>query len=198
MDLEKTKEKYELIQAYIEHGREKIPAHLVEYIDQLELIRSFYSKYKTKAFIINHIVKVYGVTRQHAGRLFVDALNFFYSDNQVKKEAWRNVYAEKLEYAAALAWERNEIENYRRCLQTAAEMRGLFREEPPALPDELLDRRVIIIQMDPTKLGIPKVSRSELAGFIDKLDVTAHDKHKLRQDAGIIDVEFMEDGTDKP
>lgn len=91
-----------------------------------------------------------------------------------------------------VAWETNDLETYRRAIMSAAELRGLHKDEPPRLPDELLDRRIIIYSTDPTKLGIPKISKKELAEFIDNLDITETEKDIQRRDAGFVDVEFEE------
>ncbi|MFZ4705389.1 MAG: hypothetical protein ACOYMF_05215 [Bacteroidales bacterium] len=196
MELERYRIDPDEIKEFIETGQAgNMPVEYVKYLEQMELVRSMYSKYKSRNFILNYLVETFKFTRRRADMIYSDSVNFFYAEHKVKKEAWRNVYAEMLDNAARVAWEQNDMEKYRRCIESAAKMRGLDKEDPALLPEELLDRRTIIIQTDPERFNIPKASRSELAKFIDGLDVAEMDKHKLRQDAGIIDVEFMdEDG----
>lgn len=180
------------IQSLIESGSAELTVEEQLYLDRLEIIRGLYTKYKSKSFIVNHLVTSQRITREYAVRLYVDSLNYFYANNEVTKDAWRAIYAEKMENLAMVAWETNDLETYRRAIMSAAELRGLHKDEPPRLPDELLDRRIIIYSTDPTKLGIPKISKKELAEFIDNLDITETEKDIQRRDAGFVDVEFEE------
>lgn len=190
-------ENYDLseIQTLMSTGKGNLPESAQRVLFMLDTVRAMYQKYETKPIIINTLVRTYNITRERAGQVFADALNYFYLDHQVTKEAWRNIYAEKFENAAAVCWEENDMEGYRRNLLSAAEMRQLNKEDPPKVPDELLDRRTIIYINDPKKLGIPPISRSDLAAFIDKHDITEIEKDKLYQDAGIKDIEW-EDAED--
>ena len=89
-----------------------------------------YSKYETKTVIINTLMSpVYKLSRQQANKLFVDSLNYFYSDNKIKSDAWRQIYANKLEDLSAYALACDDIAQSRRCLNDAAKMRGVFDEK---------------------------------------------------------------------
>ncbi len=193
--------KYEQLQQFIATGASgEMNDDLVKYLSILEMIRGMYAKYMSKQAIIRTLKSpVYGYTERTAYRLLDQCLNFFYANNQVKKEAWRNIYAEKLENAAIVAWEMNEMETYRRLIVSAAEMRGLHLPDPVKLPDELFDRRPVIYVLDAKKLGLPPVSRHELAAFIDQLPVSEKQKTLAKRDAMIEDAEFeiFPDETDQ-
>jgi hypothetical protein len=194
--------KYEELQKFITQGAKgNMPEDLVQYLSMLELIRGMYAKYDSKAAIIKTLTsKTYCINERTAYRLIDDALNFFYSSNEVKKEAWRNIYAEKLENAAIVAWERNDMETYRRLIVSAAEMRGLNQPDPIKLPEEMYDRRPVIYVLDAKKLGLPQVSRQDLAAYIDGLPVPEKQKQLAKRDAMIEDAEFSifpEDETDQ-
>lgn len=191
-------EKYDIneLQALIDTGVSDMPEKAVQLLTMLDTVRGLFQKYKSKTFIVNLLVKNFGISRQYAGRVFVDALNFFYLDHGISKEAWRNIYAEKLDNAATLCWETNDMEGYRRNIMSAAELRGLNKEDPAKVPEELFDRRPIIYINDPKRLGIPEISRTDLAAFIDKQDVSELEKKKLYQDVGVTDIEFEEDAKD--
>jgi hypothetical protein len=180
---------------WLDSGRSaELPAEAIIYLEQLEIVRSMYSKYESQQLILNTLMNIYpGMYRQRAVQLYTDSLNFFYANNDVKKEAWRNIYAEKFELAARAAWEMNQFETFRRCLVSAMEARGLKNQDKDAIPADILDRRIVIYQMDPRKVGLEKANRNELAAFIDKLELNDKEKIKLRQDAGIIDVDFLEE-----
>lgn len=183
------------LQEWIDNGRtDLMRPDMARYIEQLDTVRSLHAKYHTQHFIIKTLQKTFpDISRTRAYELYNDSLNFFYSNNEVKKDAWRNIYAEKLEQASLACWEKNDFEGYRRCIVSAAEVRGLNMPDPEKLPEEFYDRRVIIYQMDPKKVGIPQVSRVELASFIDNLpDLSSAEKFRLQADAGIINIELFE------
>lgn len=181
------------LQKYVQTGSSLIDPEMEAYLEKLEIVRSMYSKYKSRRFIINTLLKLFPICEKQAYIIFNDALNFFYANNDVRKEAWRNIYAEKFENAAQVCWEQGNMEGYRRNLESAMKARGVMEPDLPELPKDFYDKRVIIYQMDPKMVGLEKVNRVELAKMIDSFkDVSEKDKNRLYQDAGIIDVEFFE------
>lgn len=184
--------RYEQLQQFITSGKKgDMPEDIVSFLSLLEAVRSMYGKYESKQAILKTLTSpVYGLTEYRATKIFMHALNFFYTDNDVKKEAWRNIYAEKLENAAMVAWEKDEMENYRRLIVSAAEMRGLNLPDPVRLPDEVYDRRPVIYLLDSKKLGLPPVSRQELGAFIDNLPIPEKNKALAKRDALVEDAEF--------
>jgi hypothetical protein len=178
------------LQQYIATGKD-LPAHFEQYLSILDMVRGLFVKYEKKSFIINTLTSPpYDVSRPTAERIYADAINFFYLDNNIRKEAWKNVYATRFEQAAQVAWEAGDMETFRRCMRDAAEARGIFKEDPPPLPPGIGDNRPIVYVMDPEKMGIPKVNRAKLGKFIDELDITNADKVRLKRDAQIEDIPF--------
>ena len=187
-------EKTELnqLKGLIERGEVKeLPEQMVEYFEQIDYIRGLYLRWQSKPFIVNAAaLKWPQMTKYKIARLYNETLNFFYLDNDVKVEAWRNIYAERLDNLAALAAEMNDLEQARRCLVDAAEIRGVTKDQPPQLPADLLDRRPVFYTMDIQKLGIPKIPRIRLAEYIDKLDLTDLEKSKFKREAMVEDAPF--------
>jgi len=180
------------LKGLIERGEvRELPAHMVEYFEQIDYIRGLYLRWQSKPFIINAVaLKWPKMTKFKVGKLYNETLNFFYLDNEVKVESWRNIYAERLDNLAALAAEMNDIDQARRCLVDAAEIRGVNKDQPPQLPADLLDRRPIFYTIDIQKLGIPKIPRTVLADFIDKLELTELEKSKARREAMVEESPF--------
>ena len=73
----------------------------------------------------------------------------------------------------------------------AAQLRGVGKDKPNQIPEELLDRRPIFQTMRIEDLGLPKANRNELAALIDNLDITEHQKSKVKREAMIEDVPFQ-------
>jgi len=178
---------YEQLQAFIESGKiDDIPTRLVEYLGMLEMIRELYDKYhKQPNFIINLLkMPPYSLSEYKANKLFSDTLNFFYCKNDVKADAWANIYADKFDKLALLCLVVNNFEGAKDNWQTAAKFRGVGKDKPNVIPQELLDRRVIIYTSEPEKLKLPKVNRKKLAAWIDKLDdIDMSERERLHQDA---------------
>ncbi len=193
MDL--LKPNIDALQEWIDTGKSDILSDkMVVYLEQLELIRSMYSKHQSQRFIIKTILKLYpDISQKHAYDLFTDSMNFFYQNSGITKEAWRNIYADKFENAAQVCWELTDMEGFRKNLESAMKARGLDIPDPEKFPEDFYDRRIVIYQMDPEKVGIKRESRSKIAELIDKMDLTDNEKDKVYQDAGIINVEFLEE-----
>lgn len=196
-DEEKTD--YENLQALIEKGQVKnLPESLVVYYEQIDFIRCLYNKYESKSYIVNAVVKQWPqLSKINATNLYYETLNFFNLDNQVKVEAWANIYADKLDNMARICFELNDFETARRLTMDAAELRGVGKERPPEVPDELLDRRPVFYTIRSEDIGIPREDRNKLAAFIDALEVTEREKTRLKREALIEDVPF-EAVTDEP
>lgn len=192
LEYDKQKNEYAQLQALVEKGEVKdLPEKLVEYFEQMDFIRSLYGKWNTKNYIINMVTLKWPLlSKYQATQLFADTLNFFYLDNQVKVEAWQNIYADRLDQMSSLAYEMNDLETARRLTMDAAKLRGVGKEKPLEIPKELYDRRPTIYFLDPKMFGIEKVDRRELADFLDNLDITEMQRGRLKRDAGIEDAYF--------
>lgn len=184
---------YEQLQALIEQGKvTNLPEKIVIYYEQIDFIRCLYNKYESKSFIINAVnLKWPALSKYQATNLYHEALNFFNLDNPVKVEAWSNIYADKLDNMARICYEINDFETARRCLMSAAELRGVGKEKPGEIPPELLDRRPVFYTMRIEEIGVPSASRQALASFIDNLDITEREKSKAKREALIEDVPLI-------
>ena len=192
---------YQTLQDFINTGStDLIPAEIQEYIDQLDLARSLYSKYKCKSFIISTLCENYkkiNLTRYAAELIYYDSINFFNLNNQVKKEAWKNFYAEKLEGAAAIAFAKDDLKVYRELISEAAKMRGVFDPELPDIPDALKEKRTVIISIQPEDVGIERINRHELARMIDEMEISEVAKIKAKNDSGINDITLFDNAENK-
>lgn len=183
---------YEQLQGLIERGQvHNLPEKVVKYYEQIDFIRCLYNKYESKSFIINAVALAWPkLSKYQATQLYFETLNFFNLDNTVKVEAWANIYADRLDNMARICHEINDFETERRCIMDAAQLRGVGKDKPNQVPDELLDRRPVFYTTRIEDLGIEKANRNNLGALIDNLDVTERDKTRLKRDAMIEDVPF--------
>lgn len=167
-----------------------------EYFSFMELVRGLRArmllpggrKIVTKAGIIKLLKNNYGFTDWMARRIYDDAINFFYSESTVTPRAWANLYAEKLEKMADLAFTAGKFKEGRALMNDAAKLRGCFDEAAPEIPEELLQpRTAIIYTSNAAALGAPSADRRELEAFIDTIpEIPQLTRQRVKEDAGIL------------
>lgn len=167
-----------------------------EYFSFMELVRGLRArmllpggrKIVTKAGIIKLLKNNYGFTDWMARRIYDDAINFFYSESTVTPRAWANLYAEKLEKMADLAFTAGKFKEGRALMNDAAKLRGCFDETTPEIPEELLQpRTAIIYTSNAAALGAPSADRRELEAFIDTIpEISQLTRQRVKEDAGIL------------
>ena len=190
----------EQLRQLIETGNPSaLPPEVVRQLELMELVRSMYSKYETKTVIINTLMSpVYKLSRPQANKLFVDSLNYFYSDNKIKSDAWRQIYANKLEDLSAYALACDDIAQSRRCLNDAAKMRGVFDEKVQEIPDELRQRPVVIYTINPEQLGLTRANRADLGKLIDEMpDISDDDRRRVKRDASGFEFTIFEEDSNE-
>jgi len=166
-----------------------------EYYQFMEMVRGLRArmllpggrKIVTKAGIIKLLKNNYGLSDWMARRIYDDAINFFYAETSVTPRAWANLYAEKLEKMADLAFASGKFKEGRALLNDAAKLRGCYDEAAPEIPEELLQPNMaIIFTSDAAALGAPAADRRELEAFIDEIpEVPQIIRSRVKEDAGI-------------
>lgn len=180
---------------------ELTPAERV-YFSLMEMVRGLRARMMlpggnaivTKAGIIRLLKsEAYGLSDWMARRVYADALNFFYAEDDVQPRAWANLYAEKLEKYADLAASLRNLKDARAMLAEAARLRGCFNTPAPEIPRELIDRQpVVIYATDAEAIGAPKADRKELEAFIDTIpEIPEVSRIRAKEDAGILKKDLM-------
>lgn len=189
------------IYEFMEHGDvNNAPKEIVEYLDLLDKVRGMIRRVKefgTKESLIKHLILVDGFSRYLANKLYEDTQNYFHSNTNITKQAWRNIYAEKVENLATAATlsaqSPEDFDRASRILTRAYKMRQLDVPEPPALPKELFEKPIKIYAMDAAFLGEEPINRLELARQIDSMDVfNEKEKELLKQEAGINQIKLFD------
>lgn len=164
------------------------------YYELMELVRGLRAKMQhnkkiiTKAGIIKLLKSdVYGLSDWQARQVYADSINFFYTQEHIRPEAFSNLYADKLEKMADVAFLNGRMKEARDMIKLAAELRGCFKKVDNEIPDELLNRRATVIYTtDRADLGVDEIDRKELAQFIDDIpDTPEIIKDNIREDAKI-------------
>jgi hypothetical protein len=111
-------------------------------------------------------------------------MNYYYADRTIRKEAWRNMLAEKYQIGAQLCLDRNDFEGHRKYMEAVERVLRLNEKDEDTVDPRLLDRRVFIYIVSGKELGIPEVNRTELARLIDTYDIREAQKVRIKREAG--------------
>ena len=196
---------FERIQEYIASGskgdlsdKERV------YIDLLTLIYSLdgqYGKRRTVRFLTS---EPFGLPYQRAADIYSEAMELFYCNRKVSKEAMRNKMADQFDtlYVAArdaaktskdYAVAADILANKARALQ-------LDRDDPAKLPAEIYQPMFRLLSATPESIGLPAANRDELERQIETVVAPEAVKRRLRTDAGIVDldiVKYLEDAKEE-
>lgn len=196
---------FERIQEYIASGskgdlsdKERV------YIDLLTLVYSLdgqYGKRRTVRFLTS---EPFGLPYQRAADIYSEAMELFYCNRKVSKDALRNKMADQFDtlYVAArdaaktskdYAVAADILANKARALQ-------LDRDDPAKLPAEVYQPMFRLLSATPESIGLPAANRDELERQIDTVVAPDSVKRRLRTDAGITDldiVKYLEDAKEE-
>lgn len=196
---------FERIQEYIASGskgdlsdKERV------YIDLLTLVYSLdgqYGKRRTVRFLTS---EPFGLPYQRAADIYSEAMELFYCNRKVSKDALRNKMADQFDtlYVAArdaaktskdYAVAADILANKARALQ-------LDRDDPAKLPAEIYRPMFRLLSATPESIGLPAANRDELERQIETVVAPEAVKRRLRTDAGIVDldiVKYLEDAKEE-
>lgn len=192
------------LQDYIQSGsKEPLTDDEQQYYDALILTFGIYRKYGRSQAVHFLMGKPFTTTRAVAARMIDEAINLFYFDDGVTRQAWRNLMFEEMRNAALTILKTegitpDDLETYRRLMESAYKFKQLDAPDPeePDSPEER-QKDIKIYELDGKRLGLPKIDRDEVASLIDNLDIRERDKDRLRTDAGIkaVDIDQVLDNT---
>lgn len=182
---------------YIERGSKgSLSEEEIEYLDVLVKMNSMRRRYGIPNTIAFFQKEPYMISLYRAKQMMDESINLFYSDEILDKKAARNLKAEQFEQAAQLALEASQnvkdLEVYRALLWDSYKARQLDQPDPVQIPKELYERPIKIYTLNPAQAKLPEIDRRELAKEIDALPVTEQMKYRLKQEAMIEDVDFIE------
>lgn len=183
--------KYDELLTYIETGaRGNLPEVMFEYVNLLELIRGMHMRYKDRQAIVKFLQQPpYELSYYQATQRYTEAINFFYLDHEIKRQAWKNLYAEQIDRAAELvlktATNSKDLDIYKNMKLAAVDIRGLNDPEKMDVPKEFFQKKIKIYTLDPRMVGKVRPDRRLVAKHIDSLDIPEADKQRARSDAGL-------------
>lgn len=195
----------EIISDFIETGnRSNVDPVILEYLDLMDKVRGMFlrfDKFGSRDHIINHLMKVDGFSRFLASNIYNDALEYFYCDSKISKDAWRNIYAEKMEKVINLAMlaikDTSDASKVTKMIAEVATLRQLHVEDKEELPEEWFAKPWKLYAMDAEMLGMPTVNRHKIAEQIDNLpELSEKEREMIKREAGALPIKIFIDGSE--
>lgn len=182
------------------------PIHIVEYLELLDKVRGMnlrIDKFGSKEAIVKHLILVDKLSRYKANQVYDEAIEYFYSDSTISKQAWRSLYAEKADKALNFAMlqirDINDASKVAKMAHDIAILRGINEPDKEKLPDELFLKQFVVYSTDAETLGLPKANRNVLAEFIDALpELTEKERIRIKQEAEILPLKVFVDEQEDP
>lgn len=188
---------FERLQEYIASGS---PGTLSEneqrYIDLLVLIYSMdgqHGKRKTIRFLTR---PPFGFTYNRASDLYAEAVEMFFANRKVSKDALRAKMADQFDtlYALTMASAKTpkDYEIAANILAQKGKIQRLDQDDPVVLPADQYQKRFRLLSLTPEVIGLTPANRDVLAAQIDSTLEPDSVKRRLRMEAGIEDVDIIE------
>lgn len=187
---------------FVDNGDpEKTPPGIALYFVLMDKVRSLdlrAADYGTKESVIKHLIKVEGLSRHIAEKVYYDGLEYYYSSKTLSKQAQRNVYAAKMERQIAIA--ELAVENVKdanmvvNMYEKVAKVRGLDKEDKEFIPEDWFKETFNIYTTDLVEAGLAPINDNLLAEQIDNYpDLTNKEKLQIKKEAGLITLELFPD-----
>lgn len=195
------------IYEYVNNGEVQNAApEVVRYLELLDKARSMHlriNEFGHKDAIIAHFIKVEGLSRYLATNIFNDAMEYFYADKQISKDAHRNITAEFMwkDYLLAikLAKDTKDVVAANKILAERARVLQLEVVDPPKIPQEAFAQPFKMYSNSAKYLGLPDKSKSEIREMLSKFpELTEKEMIRLEEEAGVLPTVrlFLDDEED--
>lgn len=192
----------DVIYDFIENGDpENADSGVVDYLELMDKVRGMYLRFDrwgSKEAILKHLMKVEKLSRYLASKLYNDTLEYFYCDNEISKDAWRNILADKMEktinMAIMMIQDTSDADRVTKMIQRLAYLRRLDKDDPEELPEEWFQKPWKLYAMDAKFLGLPEVNRQELAKQIDTLpELSEKERELIKREAAVLPIKLFLD-----
>ena len=187
---------------FLENRGENIAPEIAYYMELMEKAYNMDNrplKYGSREVIIKHLIKFEKLSRYLANKVYEDAMEYFYSQSHISKEAHRNRIADRqerlLNMAIGMVEDVNDIFKLLKSNADHLKILNLDKEEALELPDDEFLTRFKVLSMDAEKLGLPtQVGRKKLEEWVNQLpELTEGERELIMQEALIKPLKLFPD-----
>lgn len=162
---------------YLESNNQKLRPEIARYMQLMDKVFNMDCKpvkFGSKEIIIKHLIKFEGLSRHMAMKIYDDAMEYFYSQSNITKDAHRNRIAERQDKLVSMAIEMvedvNDVFKIMKANADLVKILNLDKEEPLKLEDDEWLKPFKVLSMDGEKLGLPGAfDREELEEWLQTL-----------------------------
>jgi len=181
---------YSILEKWVQNGKvDKLPEGMESYLEHLTAVSGFYNRGKNKTQIIKMLRNVFRLDYSQAKNRYVDATNFFYLDNDIKFDAYMNLYADKLDKIADLITQTSTSpEEHLLAVKPIIEAAKLRASIKPTetLPDEFFTKPYKVYTMKLEDLGVHEpINRNLIGAMIDEMQLDEATKIRIKGDAEV-------------
>jgi len=192
---------------FVDNGdRSKAPREIIDYLDLMDKVRGMslrIDRYGSKDAIVNHLIKVEGLSRYLANKAYNQSMEYFYADSDISKEAWRNILAQRMDknYAIAqlLVKDVSDAKKVNDMIKDMGIALGLHLPDPEPVPEGAYQRPSKIYTLSMEDLGKVPQPKKELREFIMSLpDVSEKVKLMALQEALLEPIKLFPQENEDP
>lgn len=188
---------FDRLQDYVQSGFDyELTPEEQEYYNALFAVVGINRKYGKDQAVAFLMHPPFNCSMLRAREMYNEAINLFFADDSIEPRAHRQMLFENLEKAALVvlrtAKTSKDMEVYGNLLVQAAKIKQLDKPDP-VKRREVKEKEFKVYTLDSNLIGIPMADRNDIAAQIDAIqDISAADRNRLKQDAGVIDINFEE------
>ena len=188
---------FDRLQDYLASGcTEDITDEELDYYNVLYALIGVNRKYGKDSAVAFLRHEPFNLGLKRAREMYNEAVNLFFADDTIQNVAHRNMLYDNLMKAAQVtmtsATSSKDIEVYGDLLFKAWKIKQLDKPDPEQL-EEPKEKAIKIYSLTSESVGIQQANRQLLAAQIDNIpDITEREKERLRRDARIVDVDFID------
>lgn len=187
---------WQKIQDYIAGGSQgRLSKKEERYIDLLNLIFSLdrqHGKRNTIKFLTSD---TFGYSYSQAVNLYSEAMEMFYCNRNVSRQALREKTADMYDtlYQAAVeaAKSTSDYSAAAEILTKRVKLLKLDEPETPKLDPGVYERKPVVLSLEPEDIGLQTADRRKLGELIDRMPVPESEKKRLEMEAGIVDMDIV-------
>lgn len=185
------------IRNYLANGeRDGLTDKETVYLDLLSMVYTLDMKNGKRKTIGILTSEPFSFSYDRAANVYSEALELFYADRNVSRDALRAKAADQYDTLYHLAMKSaktpKDYEIAAGILAQKAKVQKLDQPDPEVLPDKAYARQYRLLSLNAEAIGLPSANRDELAAQIDGMtDVPAVEKDRLRMEAGIDDLDII-------
>ena len=185
---------------FVDNGNpEETPPGIALYFNLMEKVHALdlrVKEYGTKTSVLNHLVKVEGLTRHIAEKIYYNGLEYYYSSSKLSKQAQRNKDADKIDRLVVMVEpfvkDAKDAKIVADLIEKAHKIRQADKDDEIIIPEEWMKETWNLYTTDLVEAGLEPINDNLLAEQIDNYPaLTNKEKAQIKKEAGLITLELF-------